>query len=36
MTEKDMTAYIGKLVKYKYALKRLREIGLRYEVTFND
>ena len=36
MTEKDMTAYIGKLVKYKYALKMLRQIGLRYEVTFNE
>ena len=36
ITEKDMTAYIGKLIKYKYALKRLREIGLRYEVTFDE
>jgi hypothetical protein len=32
MTEKEMTAYIGKLVKYKYALKRLREIGLRFRL----
>ena len=36
MTEKEMTAYIGKLVKYKNALKNLQDIYLRIAVEKND
>lgn len=35
-SQREMTAYIGKLVKYKQALKRLHDIYLRFEVEDNE